>query len=64
MGTLLHFIIRIYRGEHLSCSPCANVYATYRQKKERFLKKKGTFLFFIETCNRVLYISDESIHLY
>ena len=32
--------------------------------REIFLRKKGTFLFFIETCNRVLYISEGPIHLY
>lgn len=47
MGTLLHFIIRIYRGEHLSCSPCANVYATYRQKKrEIFEKERHIFILY------------------
>lgn len=34
------------------------------KKRENFFKKKSTFLFFIETCNRVLYIPEKPIHLY
>lgn len=46
MGVPSHFIIKSNGGVHLSCSLCANVYATYRQKKgEIFLKEKDTLFF-------------------
>lgn len=43
---------------------CTDVYATSEPKKKISLKRKSTLLFFIETCHRLLYTSQEPIHLW